>query len=178
MFRRSDKGIYYLHTYYPTRYQEHSGVSELILDFKRGDRKAIEIFQNELVMAFRNEVKNKKNRYPEKFLVLVPSHSKNEWSYSLQLLASEICKRLSINDYSRAIRRITDHEKLAWGGDRSVQSHLNTMRIEPDYEVNGKEVIILDDVTTTGGSLIACSKLLKRAGAQKCASVAIGKTYK
>jgi len=45
-----------------------------------------------------------------------------------------------------------------------------------DIDVKGKKVVILDDVTTTGNSLIASAQILWSVGAEKVAAIAIGKT--
>ena len=108
-------------------------------------------------------------------LVLVPSHCHNEWSRSLLLVGQVICRDLQFLNYSRLLRRIRTHEKLSVGGNRSVESHLNTIEIGK-RDVSGKSVIILDDVTTTGNSIVACAKILKKAGATKVGAVVIGKT--
>lgn len=177
MFRRTDEGIYYLHTYYPKRYEEHRGTSERIIDFKDGNSEAIQMFTNELEVAIVNEIKVRQSRFTEKYVVIVPSHTKNQWSDSLLTVAHNLCERLQMNDYSEALVRFENHPKLAWGGNRSIQSHLDTIKISPEYDVEGKEFIILDDVTTSGGSIQACREILKEAGAIKYASAVIGKTY-
>jgi predicted amidophosphoribosyltransferase len=178
MFKRTEKGFYYLHTYYPKRYvEEHKGVSESILDFKYGNPKAIDLFANEFEKALIHEVEGATFRLSEKFIVIVPSHKKDNWSKSMMIIACELCKRLGMRNYSQALIRTADHEKLAWGGDRSVGSHLGTIQVDSDFNIEGKEILLLDDVVTTGNSILACLEILKNANPTRIAVAVIGKTY-
>lgn len=38
------------------------------------------------------------------------------------------------------------------------------MKLNPAFDVKGKKVVILDDVTTTGNSLLAAAQILRTAG--------------
>jgi predicted amidophosphoribosyltransferase len=46
------------------------------------------------------------------------------------------------------------------------------------YTIKDREVILLDDVCTSGSSLKACEKLLINAGASKVYKVVLGLTYR
>lgn len=50
------------------------------------------------------------------------------------------------------------------GGDRSISGHMSTIRVKGG-NLRGRNVLLLDDVKTTGGSLSACFYLLESAGA-------------
>ena len=45
-------------------------------------------------------------------------------------------------------------------------------------DINGKSILIIDDVYTTGTTVKLCSKILKKAGAKNVMVLTIGKTYK
>ncbi len=107
---------------------------------------------------------------------MMPSHSAGKWGKALLQMAKKLCLELNMLDYSYALERVTEHEKLSAGGDRSIDSHIATMKLNPTFDVKGKKVVILDDVTTTGNSLIASAQILWSAGAEKVAAIAIGKT--
>lgn len=108
--------------------------------------------------------------------MVVPSHTEGKWSEPLQKMAKKLCQELNMTDCSQALERIKEHEKLAMGGDRSFESHISTMKVNPEYDIKGKKVIVLDDVTTSGNSLLASAKILKDAGADHVSAIAIGKT--
>jgi predicted amidophosphoribosyltransferase len=66
--------------------------------------------------------------------------------------------------------------KLAHGGDRSEEVHLNSVAVADASLIKGKDVLLLDDVTKTGNSLRACEKILLAAGAESVTCVTMGKT--
>jgi predicted amidophosphoribosyltransferase len=72
------------------------------------------------------------------------------------------------------IVRTTTIEKLATGGDRSVETHLNSMRVT--RRVPGVTVLVLDDVVTTGNSMAAARQLLSDKGAAYVAGIALCQT--
>lgn len=175
-FHRTNEGILYLHPYYPTRYVEHSGVSESIIAFKQGYQIPIDRFTEEMRAALLEHLGNDASKLKGRCLVVMPSHSAGKWGKALLKMAGKLCQELNMLDYSCALERVTEHEKLTAGGDRSIDSHIATMKLNPAFDVKGKKVVILDDVTTTGNSLIASAQILWSAGAEKVAAIAIGKT--
>jgi len=54
--------------------------------------------------------------------------------------------------------------------------HLNSISTLKKYVSRGAKTILLDDVTTSGGSLIACQQLLESAGAGEIIAIALAKT--
>ena len=175
-FSKTKEGILYLHPYYPTRFVEHSGVSESIIEFKQGYQIPIDRFTNEMKEALIQLSNNDRSKFEGRCLVVVPSHTEGKWSQSLQKMAKKLCQELNMTDCSQALERVKEHEKLATGGDRSIESHISTMKVNTKYNIKGKKVIVLDDVTTSGNSLLASARILKDAGADRVSAIAIGKT--
>jgi len=175
-FCKTDEGIFYLHPYYPTRFVEHSGVSESIIAFKQCYQSPIDRFTSEMKEALLVQLDNDISKFEGRCLVVVPSHSEGRWSEALLRMAKKLCQELNMTDCSQALERVKEHEKLAMGGDRSIASHTSTMRVNPAFDLRGKKVIVLDDVTTSGNSLLASARILKEAGAERVAAIAIGKT--
>ena len=169
-FYRTNEGIFYLHPYYPTRYVEHSGVSESIIAFKQGYQIPIDRFTEEMKEALLEYLGNDASKLKGRCLVVMPSHSAGKWSKALLQMARKLCQELNMLDYSYALERVAEHEKLTAGG------HIATMKLNPVFDVKGKKVVVLDDVTTTGNSLLASAQILWNAGAEKVAAIAIGKT--
>ncbi|WP_289647374.1 phosphoribosyltransferase [uncultured Dubosiella sp.] len=176
LFSKTNDGIFYLHQYYPTRYVEHSGVSESIIEFKQRNQNQINRFTEEMKAALLEHWNNDAIKLHERCLVVMPSHSVREWGVGLLEMAKKLCLELNMLDYSHALVRVNKHEKLSIGGDRSIDSHITTIEINPDFDVKGEKVVILDDVTTTGNSLMASVQILKGAGAKEVTAIAIGKT--
>ncbi len=70
--------------------------------------------------------------------------------------------------YSKAQARLTKENR---------QKNLtNIFKMNEKYSVKGKNIILVDDVMTTGSTLEGCAKVLKKAGAGKIMVVTIAKT--
>ena len=59
--------------------------------------------------------------------------------------------------------------------DRST-IHFKTIRVNSSHIFKDRTVLLLDDVTTTGNSMHACSQLLMQNGASKLFKLSIWKT--
>lgn len=75
-----------------------------------------------------------------------------------------------------ALLRHTTIVKLAHGGDRRIEVHLASVHVSEPALVAGKDVFLIDDVATTGHSLLACRQLLGQAGARRVAALALART--
>jgi predicted amidophosphoribosyltransferase len=67
-------------------------------------------------------------------------------------------------------------EKLASGGKRDLA--LISMRVPRPEEIRDRDVFLIDDVTTTGNSLLAGRQLLQKAGARRIAALALAQTVR
>jgi predicted amidophosphoribosyltransferase len=175
-FKKTPKGINYLYDYYPKRYEEHGEISRAILRFKDGNEAEIERFANEIKEALILKAGNDISVYEGAKVLTVPSHLHGEWSDSLRMVARTICKELHMINYSRALVRTTNHEKLSLGGDRSIESHVRTIELKKSFDIKGQRILLLDDITTTGNSILACARILNMAGAAGVEAVVIGQT--
>lgn len=174
-FQKTDNNIYFLYFYYPKRFiEEHKGISEDIIKFIVN--KFTFILKQELLKSVNNNITKFKNTC----LVVMPSHSQNNWSNSLLKMSNTLCNDLQLENYSFLLQRFKEHDKLAFGGDRNIKSHLSTIRINlnHNYNINNKSIIILDDVTTTGNSLLAAQEILKQYDIKKIYLLALSKTIK
>lgn len=72
------------------------------------------------------------------------------------------------------LRRDRTVEKLANGGNRAQWVH--TASISVTVPQRGRAVLLLDDIGTTGNSLMACTDLLYLAGAARVIPVVLGRT--
>ncbi len=159
MFRLSDDKVYYLQDYYPVRSKRHGQDSEAILEFKRGSIDTINAYAKMMAKSMEQvyDVSTLKGGY----ICVMPSHSKGSYSSSLRRLASYLCKVFEMNDSYNLIIRNKDHDKASTGGERSIGSHIATLEVNPQYSIQDKIVILLDDVTTTGNSIAAVRHILK-----------------
>ncbi|UCU95221.1 hypothetical protein [Hydrogenophaga taeniospiralis] len=83
--------------------------------------------------------------------LIIPSSQKGATSSALQSIVEAICKKdARFTHRPSSLTRTSTIEKLAKGGDRSLNIHLESL----DYKPGGPSIkIILDDVTTSGNSL-------------------------
>ena len=79
-------------------------------------------------------------------------------------------------DATSCLVRARHFDKLAHGGDRSIDVHLKSIVVVHEELIEDEEVLVLDDVTTSGNSLEACKQLLLQAGARRVQKLALGKT--
>lgn len=113
----------------------------------------------------------------------VPLHSERESSrgYNQSLLISKaVAKELKLPECSHALRRIKETGAQSLLGRSGRHENVrNAFFVKQPEKVNGKAVLLIDDIFTTGATVQECSKSLKRAGARKvtAAVIAAGKTY-
>jgi ComF family protein len=81
-----------------------------------------------------------------------------------ELLARKIALRLQV-DQTSALRRFGQARQLgAKRQDRLVQLK-DSFAVKDPYKMRGRNILLVDDVITTGGTLMAATKVLRLAGA-------------
>ena len=98
-------------------------------------------------------------------LCSVPSHKESEDNKNSFYYLSKWTDIIRDNYDKDLIWRSKTIQKLSFGGNRSIQIHLDSLKVSS--KVRNKRIIVLDDVTTTGNSLIATRELLLLAGAKE-----------
>jgi hypothetical protein len=146
-----------------SNYPEHSG---RILDLKEAKPAAVAYFLERIGPELAAKIA----------IAVVPSHDPAKLAGGLGMLAAELARAGNRTDASPCLVRTTKIDKLAHGGDRSVDVHLRSIVVMHPELVKGRDVLLLDDVMRTGNSLIACRKLLLDSGARFVECAAIGKT--
>lgn len=73
------------------------------------------------------------------------------------------------------LKREKSIDKLATGGVRNQDVHMQSIGTLEDMEITGDIVLLMDDVTTTGNSLYACKEILLEHGANEVEMFALGK---
>ena len=105
----------------------------------------------------------------DRILVPVPLHRSRLWSRGFNqsaLIAHELSRRLLIDTELFALRRIRRTPPLK--GMSLLQRRravAGAFSVADPARVEGKSVILVDDVLTTGSTAEACARTLKRAGA-------------
>ena len=167
-------GIYAYGTYRPwswhksfggdwSSYPAHSGK---LLDLKKNDARAVQYFFNIVVPTINSGIA----------IAVVPSHDPTSVVSGTRTLANRLAAIDSRHDATGALVRTQKIAKLATGGDRSLSVHLGSVVVPNPQLVRGRTVLLLDDITTSGHSLLACRKLLLDAGAEHVECAALGRT--
>lgn len=167
-YDEEDTKIFFLSTYHPYyggSNPKFDNFSKLILDIKDKKPSAINIFFKKL-----NHQLDK--GFP---IVTIPSSNPNNINTGINKLASLLAKQGRIDASSCLLRHIQVPKKSK-GGNRDINIDLNSIKVSNQHLIKGKTVLLLDDVTTTGNSFVACEKLLVDAGAYKVVKLALGKT--
>lgn len=109
-------------------------------------------------------------------IIPVPLHKKDyrKRGYNQsELIARQLSRRLGIpfrNDIIRKIRRTAEQKSLSQA-ERMVNLSNAFSAVKPD-EISGKNILVIDDVCTTGATLAEVTALLRQHGASRvyCAS--------
>ncbi len=111
-------------------------------------------------------------------VVPVPLHPLKQWlrSYNQSdLLAKELCKRYSLTQQNDLLRR-TRFTKSQTKLNEFERAKNVSQAFLASPEARGKNILLIDDVTTTHSTLLACALALKAAGAARvyaaCATAA------
>lgn len=189
----------YLVDYHPYRKGNNphfDNNSQMILDFKEGYPAAIEHFAGLIDQDF-NPCWN------GCCCVAVPSHNPaNNYSPEEELSEQELSplERLALAEprktsvYDLIARLVDKHtnlyngsailirtqlvDKKSAGGNRAVSVDLNSIEINGNcgIDISGKNILLIDDVITTGSSIAACRMILKKGGAKNVFVLCLGKT--
>ena len=105
----------------------------------------------------------------------MPDHKQGTASSGIRTIAEKLCSSPLI-DGTNVITRSEEIEKKATGGSRNWTSEINSIAINDEGIINEKKILLLDDVTTSGTSLLAGKHILKKAGAKLVVMLALAKT--
>lgn len=165
---------YYLAEYHPYKISGeinpdfHASGSGRILDFKEKNAIAQQYFFDRL---------NRVLPLGTNFTVCrVPSSDPDNTDSGITVFAKKVAAAGGRIDGTACLVRTKKIPKLAHGGCRDKQVHLDSIIVADAHLISGKEVLLLDDVMTSGNSLEACKEILYKAGAEKVQALAIAKT--
>lgn len=135
-----------------------------ILDLKDGKESAIQYFYEILDKEICTDVS----------ICVVPSSKADNLDSGIARLGIKLAEN-GRRDRVYFLRRDHTIEKLATGGNRSIETHSKSIVTLEDMSVQGEVVLLMDDVTTTGNSLYACREILLQNGAEEVEMLALGK---
>jgi predicted amidophosphoribosyltransferase len=163
--------VFYLGIYQPLTGEcedfDFTWYSSKILDLKDCEPSVVEVFADCVSSNLANDFD---------CLAIVPSHYSGVHTSGIKILVQEISRGMKLVDATSCLIRHKTIEKLATGGSRSIETHLNSIKVVNKELIAGKKVLLFDDISTTNNSLKACKQLLERAVAKTVKGFVLGKT--
>lgn len=176
--------IYFQFCYIPDEHNKPGTPSyEIIMGLKRFSQVEYKKLKNIFISNFLKKFDNDLLDYD--IIVCVPSHCMGNYNDNpLARMIEEISKiHIYVNDKkkiytdgSQYLLRYKTVPEQKTQKKRREDTHLDSVKLKENINVNGKNIILIDDITTSGSSLRACKKILKDAGANEVICFAFGKT--
>ncbi len=91
-----------------------------------------------------------------------------------EILSRRIARRFGAVFMKTVSRKYFSRRQKGLDADARLENAKNSFCTKRDLSLKGKIVVLIDDVVTTGSSLSACARLIRRAGATQivCAAIA------
>lgn len=169
-------------------YQSHSPASQAIYALKYGDRLDAGFYLGEII----GDEGNKKNFFEGIDAIipipLTPKRKKKRGYNQSEQIAKGIRRQTRLPIITDAVKREVFKEsqthKNKWQRQENVEHafrlapfyHDEKGRKYPTTDLAGKHILIVDDVCTTGATVIACCKELMKAGKMKFSFTSVGWT--
>ncbi len=172
-FHLDERGIYYIGIYNPIWLDRRN----YIPNPKFGD------FEH-YILNIKNNKSNEVNDLANSLhphlnygiaIAVVPSSKANDNDSGIRNVAKILAEKRRV-DATDCLVRTETIQKLAHGGSRNELIHEKTISVSRTDIIRGKDILLLDDVTTSGNSLKVCKTKLLLEGANRVECLAIGKT--
>lgn len=142
----------------------------LILALKKGEKSGINFYKGKLIEIF-NYMDMK-----DSWVTIVPSSKQDVLNEGMCELINRVVSQLKDVRFHKCLNRKKTIEKLATGGNRSIKTHLDSIELCGNRNAyDDKKIYLVDDIMTSGNSLLGCKKILEDAGAEVIC-IALGKT--
>ena len=107
-------------------------------------------------------------------LAVVPPHRAFQAFWPVRTLAQTLAENGRI-DATDCLVRHTTIRRIVYGGLSTRALHRQTIHVEHSELIEGKRVLLLDDIAKSGASLVACREMLLEAGAKEVQAMALGR---
>lgn len=179
----NDNNIYYLYDYYKKWWIDNFPEKEFykksyfsFIMLKKGEHNPNRHFK--FVTAVHNLLKMLKGEW---IICSIPGHEKT--LNITNALHSQILSKVYLEPgqtiQNTLIQRSYTVDKKSMSANERVKDYkieMKSLLINDKINIKNKNIIVFDDITTTGCSMIAAKELLLEAGAKNVVCVALGKT--
>ena len=164
---------YYDEMIYLFRYKD---VRKLILKYKFNNQAFLSNMFSQIIL------KNKKLCRNLKFydiIIPVPMYKikKQKRGYNqTELITKKIAKNLELQEDSKVLLKIKNTRTQSKLNEKQRYENIkNVFYIKDNEKIKNKNIILFDDIITTGATINECAKILKQNGAKKVTVLAIAK---
>ena len=176
----SEDIIYYLYFYKSAEWRIPDTASNLIIkglkNNKYNPNDGTEEFLKLNNIFYKHFINKFKLAYKDYVFCCVPSHNKSDKNINpISILLRNMCNNNKFIDGTNCLIRYREIEEQKKQGKRHVETHMNSIMISNKNIIEGKKIILVDDIVTSGSSLNACKKILINNGAKEVICFAFGK---
>jgi predicted amidophosphoribosyltransferase len=164
---------FYYFAYYPTRYkvsEKLQSVRQIIYSFKDGRS------SKEIAKAFSEDVDylNLDSPISNWWLCIIPASTKEKTETRFKNFCEKFCELTRMNNGYSLIINKSDRNAVHLQEDRSSVNVLESIDFK---DIKGKNILLFDDIYTTGKSFLKVARRLKALGAGEIVGLFLGKTH-
>jgi len=148
---------------------KHIGGSQFIIAVKNKHANSI----NYIATMLENEFSEKLSDFD--VICVMPSSNALDSVNGIRMVAQSLAKRINKFDGTHCVKRSSSKPRSC-AGARSYDLQWKTLDIQNKRDIQNKKILLLDDVSTSGITLVAGAEKLLQAGATKVIKFAIGET--
>lgn len=156
----------------------HDLSRDLVRKYKFGHQRAAAIviskMMSETFLRYGESINLKNSNY---LIVPVPTATsrvrRRGFDHSV-LLAKHLGRQLGL-DWAQALGRLGQGSQVGTGRTERLKQSSGHYFVRSPRQVNGQKVLLIDDVITTGGTLLSASQALRRAGAVRVDALVFAK---
>ena len=151
-------------------------IKNLIWDFKYNNRRKAADFLAELVLEYLNRVGKTEKDF---ILVPIPLHRKKERKRGYnqsKIIAEKLGAVLELAVSDALIKLKDTPPQMTIGGMAERKQNIaGSFAVNQPEKISGRNIILVDDVTTSGSTLNEAAMILKSAGAKKIIALTIAR---
>ena len=91
-------------------------------------------------------------------------------------MAKEFAKLVNIPCLNLLVKTKETAEQKELSRKERLENLIDSIAVADKWQVKGKNILVIDDIFTTGATISACAKALKKAGATKVYALTLAKT--
>jgi hypothetical protein len=179
------ENIITLGKYYPKydgQYKDMDTFSHMVLDTKKDETELEQqsgeyYYYKKAINYFTIHLRSILSKTEEFVICVIPTHAKGRAPSGIRTIAKRLCSP-PIIDGTDVLLRAFEIPKKAIVGSRDLQNEIESLIVSNVNIIRDRQVLLMDDITTTGTSLKAGKYRLALAGAKIVVMLALARTAK